>query len=172
MGILYRGKYLTLLDEDGWEFVHRPASHGVVSVVAEFDGALLLVEQYRYAHGAPVIALPGGLVDEDPANPDYIQNAARRELLEETGFAADKMIPLANGPVSPGMTTEKVTVLLASGLQQVMQPAGDGDEVLKLHAVPKGQIFAWLDRKKSEGALIDIKLYVGLALIGLIPPAT
>ena len=64
---LHRGAFLELVDRDGWEYVHRFATRGVVVVIAVDHGVLLLVEQFRPAQNAAVLALPGGLVDAQDA---------------------------------------------------------------------------------------------------------
>ena len=66
----YRGRYLSLLERDGWEFASRCNASGVVVLIAITDaGELLLIEQYRKPVQAPVVELPAGLVG-DAADPD------------------------------------------------------------------------------------------------------
>jgi ADP-ribose pyrophosphatase YjhB (NUDIX family) len=81
---LHRGEFLELLDRDGWVYAHRFATLGIVMVVAVDRGALLLVEQFRYAQNAAVLTLPGGLVDAQDAvdGGDPFADAAARELIE------------------------------------------------------------------------------------------
>ena len=167
MRMLYKGKYLTLFDQDGWEFVDRPASNGVVAIVAISNKSILLVEQFRRSQGASVVSLPGGLVDRSAD--DSSEEAAHRELLEETGFVAEKMRRLITGPISPGMTTETVTIFLAENIRQQEEPRGDGDEVLGLHRVPLDNVFAWLGERRAAGAMVDLKVYLGLAVVGRTP---
>ena len=104
------GKRLRLVSEGGWEFVERVGSSGVVSIVAVTDaGELVLTEQVRRSVGGPVIDLPAGLVgDEKGAHDESFLAAARRELLEETGFAARRFVLLGESPTSPGLTSETV----------------------------------------------------------------
>jgi len=100
MKTLYTGKFLKLLDRQGWEYVDRPASKGVVQIVATYEGSILVVEQFRWAQGAVVISLPGGLVEDSTENAERdLEAAAHRELLEETGFAAGRMAPILTVPI-------------------------------------------------------------------------
>ncbi|HVV52524.1 MAG TPA: NUDIX hydrolase, partial [Polyangia bacterium] len=86
--VLARGRYLTFVDDGGWEYVVRANVTGVVVIVAVTDDQkLLLVEQWRPAVHNRVIELPAGLVgDVDPD--ETLATAAGRELVEETGFSA------------------------------------------------------------------------------------
>src|SRR5438270_12375759 len=98
--ILYSGKYLSLLKDGKWEYAHRPNVAGAAVIVAVTDDEkLLLVEQYRTPVHARTIELPAGIIGDEPgkANEDHAE-AARRELLEETGFSAGKIETLTTGP--------------------------------------------------------------------------
>src|SRR5688572_18561755 len=95
--VLAQGKYLSLIDENGWEYVRRDGATGVVLIVAITDDRrLVLVEQFRTSVHRRVMELPAGLVGDgaDDAEESLVV-AARRELLEETGFEAEAMSPLA-----------------------------------------------------------------------------
>ena len=85
------GRHLGLWCRDGWEFARRRQGRGVVAIVAlTTDRHLVLIEQHRVPLGASVIELPAGLVGDGAAGTDEsIFDAARRELLEETGLALD-----------------------------------------------------------------------------------
>jgi len=57
----YAGRYLNLLERDGWEFASRSNANGVVVLVAVTDqGEIVLVEQFRIPVGKNVIELPAG----------------------------------------------------------------------------------------------------------------
>src|SRR5687767_3978625 len=99
---LCRGKHLNFVVQDGWEYVDRPAISGIVVIVAKTAAdKLLLVEQYRPPVQAKVIELPAGLAgDAEGAETEELIGAARRELLEETGYVASKWWVLFAGPPS------------------------------------------------------------------------
>jgi ADP-ribose pyrophosphatase len=165
--ILAEGRFLRFVEEDGWEFVERPAVTGVAVVVAvTAERRLLLVEQYRPPVGAHVIELPAGLVGDVPgAEGEELAVAARRELLEETGYAADGMTPLAAGPPSVGVSSEVVTFFRASGLRRAGPGGGEGAERIALHEVPLAEAAAWLEARARAGLLVDPKVWAGLYFV-------
>src|ERR1700722_14680049 len=117
--ILHTGKFLALVKEGRWEYVERTNATGAAIIVAVTgDQKLLLVEQYRIPVHSRTIELPAGIVGDEPgiAN-ESLTHASRRELLEETGYMAEDIELLTTGPASSGLTSEVVTLLLASGLK-------------------------------------------------------
>jgi ADP-ribose pyrophosphatase len=153
-----------LVAQDGWEWVERTNTSGAVVVVAiTEDQHLLLVEQYRIPTGCPVIEMPAGLAGDtaDFAN-EAMAEAARRELLEETGYQADRMELLVEGPSSAGLTNEYYSMFLARNVRQVGAGGGDASEKILVHLVALDTVEAWLDQKRREGAMIDPRIYAGL----------
>lgn len=165
--VLAEGKYLRLLSENGWEYVVRPNASGVVVMVAITDDRrLILVEQFRTAVHRRVIELPAGLVgDTAEGSGESLLVAARRELLEETGYEAAEMLRLAQGPVAVGLASEVVTFFQAVGLRRVGPGGGDASESIVVHEVELGALGPWLAAQEAAGASIDPKLYAGLYLI-------
>ena len=159
---LYKGRYLELLDKDGWEYTDRPNATGVVDLVAITDaGELLFVEQYRVPFGAPVIELPAGLVGDEDAG-EALATAAARELEEETGYRAASLTEITKGSTSPGQSTEEMTVFLATGLTKVADGGGVGDENITVHAVALDKAHDWLDQQVAGGKKIALRVYSGL----------
>src|SRR6266853_5023528 len=99
---LYAGKFLTLVKEGRWEYVDRIGATGAAIVVAVTnEQKLLLVEQYRIPVHARTIELPAGIIGDEPGGRDECHAAAaKRELLEETGYAAERIETLTTGPAS------------------------------------------------------------------------
>ncbi len=61
--VLFEGKFIRLIAEDGWEYVQRANCTGIVIVLAKSpEGRVLLVEQFRKPVGKRVIEFPAGLV--------------------------------------------------------------------------------------------------------------
>ena len=163
---LHTGKFLALVKEGRWEYVDRLGATGAAIVVGVTnERKLLLVEQYRIPVHARTIELPAGIIGDDPGGNESPADAAHRELLEETGYAAERIEILTTGPASSGLTSEVVTLLLASGLKCVHAGGGVGHENITVHEVPLSEVHDWLAAKASEGLLIEPKVYAGLYLI-------
>jgi ADP-ribose pyrophosphatase len=164
---LYTGKFLALVKEGHWEYVDRVNSPGAAIIVAVTAAQkLLLVEQYRIPLHCRVIELPAGMIGDEPGSGDETYaEAARRELLEETGYDAGHMETLFTSPSSAGLTSERVTLFRASELRQVGQGGGVAQEEIIVHEVPLAEINEWLAAKAKAGFLIDAKIYAGLYFV-------
>ena len=160
---LHKGRYLSLLEVNTWEYVSRSNASGVAILVARTDQhELVLVEQFRTPLASTVIELPAGLVgDLDDPNEDILV-AAQRELLEETGFQADHLSPIMSCPSTAGMSDEIVTFVLATGLTKVGPGGGDNSEDIKVHVVPLEQVDQWLTQRQIAGTPVDPKIFSAL----------
>lgn len=164
--VLGEGRFIRLVRHNGWEWAERTNSSGVVAIVAiTQDAQIVLAEQYRPPLNARVVDLPMGLSgDLDGAEGEDLDEAARRELLEETGYEASRLKLLAMGPTSPGLTSEMVTWFLAHGCHKVADGGGDHSEEIEVHLVPMRQADAWLEGKRAGGVLVDPKIYAAIHL--------
>ena len=159
----YRGRYLSLIERDQWEFVTRPNAHAVAVLVAVTpDDEIVLVEQFRKPVDSRVIELPAGLVGDLHGPDEDVLDAAGRELIEETGFEAASLELLMECPTSSGMTDEMISFVLAEGLRRVGPGGGDHSEDIETHVVPLGGIDAWLEARHKEGLPLDPKIFTAL----------
>jgi ADP-ribose pyrophosphatase len=160
--------YLRFVDRDGWAFVERPGITGVVMIVAVTDDQrILLVEQPRPPMRSTVIELPAGLAGDEPGMAgEALAEAARRELVEETGYDAATMELLGGCATSPGMSNEIITLFRARGLRKVNAGGGVGGERIVLHEVPLGDVHAFLQARAAGGTPVSIKVYAGLYFAG------
>lgn len=160
------GRFLRLIDENGWEYVERKNTKSVVAVVNRTkSGHVLLVEQFRPAVNHHVIEWPAGLVGDEGDPDESLETAAKRELLEETGYKAERITELITGPSSTGVTSEVITYVMASGLEKNGNGGGIGDERITVHEVPANEVDAWLRKKIESGVQVDPRVYVGLYFI-------
>jgi ADP-ribose pyrophosphatase len=162
--LLFRGKHLHLLSRGHWEYAHRPHATGIVGIVAITDAKkIILVEQYRPPLDKRVIELPAGLVgDTKQYKKEHLADAARRELLEETGYTAAHMKLLTEGTPSAGICDELITLFLATGLVKTAGGGGDDSEDITVHEVPLKSAFKWLESQRKSGKLLDLKLHSAL----------
>lgn len=171
--VIAEGRYLTLVDSNGWEYVTRHGITGIVVLVPLTPAReVVLVEQFRHPVGKRVIELPAGLVgDVQGQESESLATAAHRELVEETGFEAREMVELAAGPIAVGVCDEVVTFFHARDLRRVGPGGGDDSEDIAVHVVPLTQLGAFLAEKRAAGLAVDPKIFAGLYLVGERGPA-
>lgn len=162
---LFNGRYLRLLEHGTWEYAERTnAGSAVIIVAVTPDERVLFVEQYRIPVGCRSIEMPAGLVG-DLGEAESVETAAARELLEETGWRAERIEWLMAGPSSSGMSNEIIAFVRAHDLRRVHAGGGDEGENITVHEIPRDEAAAWLHAKMGEGYSIDPKLYAGLWFI-------
>ena len=163
---LYEGQWLRLVRIGHWESCERTHGQGMAVIVIAVTPAdeVLFVEQYRIPLGSRTIEMPAGLVGDDHAE-DTLADAARRELIEETGWSPGRVDVLLVGPTSSGMSNERIAFVRALDLTRVGAGGGVKDENIVVHAVPRHEAPAWLMRKRAEGFELDLKLWAGLWMI-------
>ncbi|HOW59613.1 MAG TPA: NUDIX hydrolase [Candidatus Omnitrophota bacterium] len=162
--ILFKGKYLDLIREDNWEYVKRTNCSGIVVIVAVTrEEKVLFVEQFRRPVKSHVIEFPAGLVNDKLSHdPETMEDAARRELLEETGYEAEHLSLIVEGPVSSGLSSEIITFYQAIGVVKKGPGGGDATESIIVHEVPLTGAALWLHTMEKHGYLVDPKVYTGL----------
>jgi len=164
---MWQGRFITAVRHGVWEYVERARRISAVVILAEHDGRIVLVEQPRVAIGKRCIELPAGLIGDVGENDDIV-GAARRELEEETGFAAEHIEIVGEFYSSPGMVAESFTLVRAKGLIRPGAGGGVDGESIDTHLVARGEIADFIAAKRAEGVGIDVKLLLLLgASLGL-----
>ena len=155
----YEGKIFsvrseTFRHEDGEEVTREIVRHrGAVGVVAHDEERIYLVRQPREAVGAPdLLELPAGKLDVEAEGP---LDAARRELAEEIGKAAERWEHLATFYTSPGFTDEECHLYLATGLSEA-EAETDDHERIDIETRPLSELDALIDEARDSKTLIGL----------------
>jgi ADP-ribose pyrophosphatase len=167
--IVWRGRFIEARRLGRWEYVGR--TRGVTAAVilaVDDEGRAILVEQYRVPVGARCLELPAGLVGDEEEG-EEIQAAAIRELEEETGYRAERMVDLGRFHASPGMSAEGFSLLRAEGLTRVGEGGGVAGEDITVHRVKLADVPAFVAARRAEGIAADVKLLLLLAAAFLEP---
>jgi len=122
---------------------------------------VVLLRQYRYAAGGTLWEAPAGKLDEGEA-PEV---CASRELEEEAGIKANRLIPLTTLLTTPGFSDERVYLFLATGLEKGRQ-ALEEHEVIECHRMPLAKAVELV----LSGDIVDGKT-VSLLLMAAVAPA-
>ena len=170
---LYEGQWLRLVRRGHWESCERTHGKGmaVIIIAATPDDEVLFVEQFRIPLGSKTIEMPAGLVG-DQSGEDTLEDAATRELEEETGWRPSRVQMLLVGPTSAGMSNERIAFVRAEGLVRTGEGGGVDGENITVHAVPRAKAAAWLLEKQAEGFELDLKLWAGLWMLEREPDGT
>ncbi|WP_372623233.1 NUDIX hydrolase [Falsiroseomonas sp.] len=140
-----------------WYVLAYPDWAVVVPLTA--DDRLVLIRQWRHAVQNWCLELPGGVIDAGDA--DAIA-AGRRELLEETGHAAQAWRHLYAAWPNPAIQTNRLHVLLAKDVTEVAPVAHEPGESIRVEAWPVADVLAAI----TEGAFGQA-MHVGAILAGL-----
>jgi ADP-ribose pyrophosphatase len=135
------------------EHIEHPGAACVVPFLD--DARVVLIRQFRYSAGGLLWELPAGKLDggEPP------EACARRELEEETGWVAGRLVHLATLVMTPGFCDERIAIFAARDLRRG-SPHVDDDELLTVSEVPLAEALAMIER----GAIVDAKTVAGLLL--------
>jgi ADP-ribose pyrophosphatase len=166
--VLHEGRFVRLVRDGSWEYAERTNVCGIVVVIAVTGaGELILVEQLRVPVGRRVIELPAGLAGDEPgARGEALADAARRELLEETGYEAGALEYLSAGPSSSGLCSEVLSLFLARDVRKAGRGGGVEGENIELHVVPLAEVPRFLAEAERGGALVDAKVFAALHFAG------
>ena len=118
-------------------------------VPVDSDGNVILVRQYRHATGSWLLEVPAGKLDHPGEAPE---DCARREVEEETGYRAGRLVPLGWIFTTPGFTNEKIWLYLALELSSSSSNL-QADEVLTVESLS----LAEAARRAVSGEIVDGK---------------
>lgn len=113
-------------------------------------GEVVLIRQFRFGTEEVTLEIPGGLVE--PGHTPL--EAARNELLEETGFKSDQWEYLGFVHPNPAFLTNRCHSFLARGVQKVAEIRQEESEEIEVLLVPYGEIKDLIGRQAITHALV------------------
>ena len=148
-------------DRDGvtrqYDIIRHPGSGVILPLLP--DDQVVFIRNWRLAIDDYILELPAGTLepDEDPLD------CARRELKEETGYAAETIEPLVDFWPSPGICDERMKVFLARGLRAGETRHEPGERITVL-SMPFEQALVAIEQRRIDDAktLIALLLYARL----------
>ena len=119
------------------------------------DGNVVFVHQFRHGTEAIMMEIPGGLVDpgEEPAE------TARRELLEETGYAADEIVLLGTVSPNPAFMGNTLYSYLALGARKVQEAELEDSEDIEVEEVPLAKVAELIKNGRVNHSLVVAAFY-------------
>jgi ADP-ribose pyrophosphatase len=141
------------------DVIHHPGAAAIVPVAD--DGHILLLNQYRHAVGGFIWEIPAGTLDPDEDE----MTCAKRELIEETGYAARQMDKLGVITPLPAYSDERIHIFLATGLAAAAQDL-DADELLSVHPVALPAALTMIAEGKIQDAKTIAALYLAANRLG------
>lgn len=141
------------------EMIRHPGAAAVVPLIdppGTADPRVLLIRQFRHAADGYLWEIPAGRLE--PGEPP--ETCARRELREEAGMAAGKLIPLTSILTTPGFTDELIHLYAAHNLSPV-PTAREADEFMEVHEIRWSEV----GRMIRRGEIRDAKTLTALMFV-------
>lgn len=132
----------------------------VCVIPVDSDGNVTMVRQYRYAHSKVLCEIPAGKLD---AGEDFL-DAAKRELLEETGITAGKYTFLGEIYTTPAFVDEVIYMYMATELSESGEQHLDRDEFLNVEKIPLSELVDMTMRGEIRDAKTQVAVLKAAAL--------
>ena len=159
-GVIAKAHKVGLRMDDGRvvqrDLIHYPGAAVVLPILD--DGSIVLIRNYRFAVDEDLYEVAAGVLEpgEDPAD------CAARELAEETGYTAARLVKLGSYLTGPGTTDEFLHAYLATELTEGAQDL-EVYERITVEVLPEAKVKAMV----ADGTIHDAKTIAALALYWL-----
>jgi 8-oxo-dGTP pyrophosphatase MutT (NUDIX family) len=127
---------------DPFHLVEAPDWVAILALTPE--GQVVMVEQYRHGAGRTSRELPAGMIDDGESASD----AARRELLEETGYAVDEPRLIQCVQTEPTRHTNRAHFFFAPGARRVAEPRREATEDIEVSLLPVAELLAAVEQNQ------------------------
>jgi ADP-ribose pyrophosphatase len=123
------------------------------------EDQVVMVRQYRHGCGQILLELPGGLIDPEDGNPE---ESAERELLEETGYAAEELVLLAETYPQPAVLSNTGSTYLARNAKKIAESQPDAAEDIEICLVDLEKIPEMIRKGeiKNSQSIMGLSLYL------------
>ena len=132
------------------ELVSHPGAVLVIPFISK--DRVIILRQFRPVVGLYLYELPAGTLERGECGAD----CARRELIEETGYSAQRLISLGHILPVPGYSTERISIYKAAGLRRTHRTR-QKDEIIRKVIVTRQKV----KRLFKEGHMVDAKTICG-----------
>jgi 8-oxo-dGTP pyrophosphatase MutT (NUDIX family) len=139
-----------------YDFYVLRCSNWVQVIPMTKEGDVILVEQYRPGTNSVTLETPGGIIDPTDGNS---KQAGARELLEETGYRAEKMILIGRTHPNPPVQGNYCDIYLATNIELIQKPSFDKYEDIELRLVPYKEIPGLISSGAISHALVVAAFY-------------
>ena len=159
---VHRGRVFSLVTENvtldtgvttDIEYIQHPGATAIIPMLDRTQ--VILIKQYRHALKKDIWEIPAGTLDPQESS----TTCAQRELIEETGYSADRWHNLGTITPVPGYSDERIHVYLAGGLKPA-EKNPDEDEIINVHEIKFEEALNMIRR----GDIQDAKSIAGLFL--------
>ena len=114
--------------------IENPDWVNVVAVTSE--GQVVLIEQFRHGTGSLITEIPGGMVDVG----EDAESAAKRELVEETGFVSNRWLKVGESLPNPAIQSNTIHHYLALDCEKLREAKFDDHESIAFRLVPLHEV--------------------------------
>jgi ADP-ribose pyrophosphatase len=163
---VFQGKFIKIfatyfLDKIGkehcWEWIKKGDIAAVLPITTQ--GKIVLIKNFRVPVGKYVIELPAGLLDQGESP----EEAARRELFEETGYVAQQVAALPVTPHAPGTADTLLSCFVATGCVRKENRSGDASEDITVFEVTPAEMLE-LYLNPEPDTLFNVRIFAAYYL--------
>lgn len=129
------------------------------------EGEIILIRQYRHALAETIWEIPGGVIEDSDQSPE---EGMKRELLEETGYSFDSLIPLGDISPNPSTNTNLTYMYLAKGGIKVQDQQLDPNEEIDVALFKPEEVLDLLLQKKIRQSLHASCLFYAFLQMGML----
>ena len=120
------------------------------------EGKVVMIHQFRHGNEEITLEIPGGMKDPEDPTP---AETARRELLEETGYEVDDIIPIGTVAPNPAFLDNELHTFLATNARWKQAPEFDGSEDITVEEIDLAEIPHLIATGRITHALVVAAFY-------------